>query len=66
MESCICHQPQAVQTMSDVLQPVQLPCTFQTMMNDILQDFISHRELICYMDDILIPSEDLTKHCQVT
>ena len=34
------------------------------MMNDILQDFISHGELICYMDDILIHSEDLTTlHC---
>ena len=35
-------------------------------MNDILQDFISCGELICYMDNILIHSEDLTEHCRVT
>ena len=38
------------------------PTTFQTMMNDILQDYISRGELICYMDDILIHSENLTEH----
>ena len=38
------------------------PTTFQTMMNDILQDYISCGELICYMDDILIHSENLTEH----
>ena len=42
------------------------PATFQTMMNDILQDYISRGELICYMDDILIHSENLTEHCRVT
>ena len=42
------------------------PATFQTMMNDILWDYISHGELICYMDDILIHSENLTEHRRVT
>ena len=36
------------------------------MMNDILQDFISHGELICYMDDILIHSENLDDHRRIT
>src|SRR6266446_3639525 len=30
------------------------PMTFQTMMNDILQDFIHNGKVICYMDDILV------------
>jgi len=42
------------------------PATFQTMMNDILRDFISHGVAICYMDDILIYTETLTEHCRVT
>ena len=42
------------------------PTTFQTMMNDILRDYISRGELICYMDDILIHSENLTEHHRVT
>ena len=42
------------------------PATFQTMMNDILRDFISRGELICYMDDILIHSENLDDHRRIT
>src|SRR6266436_5414500 len=45
------------------------PVTFQTMMNDILRDFIHNGEAICYMDDILIYSCTLSNHqriiCQV-
>src|SRR5260370_13421352 len=45
------------------------PATFQTMMNDILQDFIHNGEVICYMDDILVYSHTLSDHwwivCQV-
>src|SRR5260221_3245392 len=45
------------------------PVTFQTMMNDILRDFIHNGEAICYMDDILIYSCTLSDHwwtiCQV-
>ena len=35
-------------------------------MNDILRDYISRGELICYMDNILIHSENLTEHRRVT
>src|SRR6266436_6991154 len=38
------------------------PMTFQTMMNDILQDFIHNGEAICYMDDILVYSHTLSNH----
>src|SRR5258708_2284789 len=45
------------------------PTMFQTMMNDILQDFIHNGEAICYMDDILVYSHTLSDHqwiiCQV-
>src|SRR5258707_1820127 len=41
------------------------PVTFQTMMNDILQDFIHNGEAICYMDDILIYSRTLSNHQQI-
>src|SRR5258708_25541678 len=41
------------------------PMTFQTMMNDILQDFIHNSEAICYMDDILIYSHTLSDHQQI-
>src|SRR5260221_5737741 len=38
------------------------PMTFQTMMNDILQDFIHNSEAICYMDNILVYSCTLSDH----
>src|SRR5258707_5205650 len=38
------------------------PVTFQTMMNDILRDFIHNGEAICYMDDILVYSHTLSDH----
>src|SRR5258707_4568011 len=41
------------------------PTTFQTMMNDILQDFIHNGETICYMDDILIYSCTLSDHRRI-
>src|SRR6266481_314235 len=41
------------------------PTTFQTMMNDILQDFIHNGKAICYMDDILIYSHTLSDHQQI-
>src|SRR5258707_802692 len=45
------------------------PVTFQTMMNDILRDFIHNGEAICYMDNILVYSHTLSDHwwivCQV-
>src|SRR6266446_5399716 len=39
--------------------------TFQTMMNDILQDFINREVIICYMDDILIFTATLEEHRKV-
>src|SRR5258708_11896156 len=41
------------------------PATFQTMMNDILQDFIHNGEAICHMDDILVYSHTLSNHQQI-
>src|SRR5258708_12771716 len=41
------------------------PMTFQTMMNDILQDFIHNSKVICYMDDILVYSHTLSNHWQI-
>src|SRR5260221_53665 len=41
------------------------PATFQTMMNDILQDFIHNGEAICYMDDILVYSCTLSNHWRI-
>src|SRR5258708_28411844 len=41
------------------------PMMFQTMMNDILQDFIHNGEVICYMDDILVYSCTLSDHQQI-
>src|SRR5260221_14415214 len=38
------------------------PMTFQTMMNNILQDFIHNGEVICYMDNILVYSCTLSNH----
>src|SRR6266581_1034169 len=39
--------------------------TFQTMMNDILRDFIDWEVIICYMDDILIFTTTLEEHRKV-
>src|SRR5258708_34870554 len=41
------------------------PTMFQTMMNDILCEFIHNSEVICYMDDILIYSHTLSEHWQI-
>src|SRR5260221_14632692 len=41
------------------------PVTFQTMMNDILQDFIHNGKAICYMDNILVYSHTLSDHQQI-
>jgi hypothetical protein len=41
------------------------PETFQTMMNDILRDFINWEVVICYMDDILIFTTTLEEHRRV-
>ncbi len=38
---------------------------FQTMMNDILHEFIDCGKVICYMDNILIYSPTLSRHWQI-
>src|SRR5258708_28774868 len=38
------------------------PAMFQTMMNNILQDFIHNSKAICYMDNILVYSHTLSNH----
>jgi hypothetical protein len=42
------------------------PATFQTMMNDIFQDFITEGVICVYLDDILIFTETMEEHNQVT
>ncbi len=41
------------------------PTMFQTMLNNILHEFIHNGEVICYMDDILIYSHTLSNHQQI-
>src|SRR5258708_3663606 len=41
------------------------PTMFQMMMNNILHEFIDHRQVTCYMDDILVYSPTLSKHCWI-
>src|SRR6266436_3108399 len=45
------------------------PMMFQTMMNNILHEFIHNGKVICYMDDILVYSHTLSNHwwivCQI-
>jgi hypothetical protein len=40
--------------------------TFQTMMNEIFQDLITEGVVSVYLDDILIFTNSLEKHCQIT
>ena len=42
------------------------PATFQTMMNEIFQDLISEGVVCVYLDDILIFTETMEEHDQVT
>jgi hypothetical protein len=40
--------------------------TFQTMMNEIFQDLITEGVVSVYLDDILIFTNSLEEHCQIT
>jgi hypothetical protein len=40
--------------------------TFQTMMNEIFQDLITEGIVSIYLDDILIFTNSLEEHCQIT
>ena len=42
------------------------PATFQTMMNDIFRDLIMEGVIMVYLDDILIFTETLEQHREVT
>jgi hypothetical protein len=42
------------------------PATFQTMMNNIFQDLISEGVVCVYLDNILIFTETMEEHNQVT
>jgi hypothetical protein len=42
------------------------PATFQTMMNEIFQDLITEGVVSVYLDDILIFTNSLEEHCQIT
>jgi hypothetical protein len=35
------------------------------MMNDIFQDLILSRDIMVYLDDILIVHSNLTRHCKI-
>ena len=40
------------------------PAIFQTMMNNIFQDFIAEGIIIVYLDNILIFIQTLEEHCK--
>jgi hypothetical protein len=42
------------------------PATFQTMMNDIFRELVMEGVVVVYLDDILIFTETLAKHREVT
>ena len=42
------------------------PATFQTMMNDIFQELIAEGVVVVYLDDILIFTETLEQHREIT
>ena len=44
---------------------INLPATFQTMMNELLQDLINTGKVLVYIDDILIFTNNLDKHCKL-
>ena len=42
-----------------------LPATFQIMMNNILRDLIDTRDIVAFMDDILVGTEDEKQHKEI-
>ncbi len=44
---------------------MNLPVTFQWMMNNIFHDLIAEGKVAIYLDNILIFTKDLAKHCQI-
>ena len=39
------------------------PATFQAMMNTLFHDLIQQGKVVIYLDDILIFTKDIAKHC---
>jgi hypothetical protein len=42
-----------------------LPATFQAMMNKLFRDLISTSKVVIYLNNVLIFTEDLDKHCKL-
>jgi len=58
MEGSIQDKQRAIQTPSNVLWTMQLPATFQNMMNDIFLIETDEGWILIYIDDILIFSKE--------
>jgi len=41
---------------------INSPVTFQTIMNDILRDLINTREVVVFMNSILVGTKEKEKH----
>jgi len=44
---------------------INLPVTFQVMMNDILRDLINTGEVAVFIDDVLVGTEEEEKHNEI-
>jgi len=42
-----------------------LPATFQTMMNNILRDLIDTEDVVVFIDDVLVETEDKKKYNEI-
>ncbi len=50
------------QTNSDVFGLTNSPATFQTMMNEILQDLINTGKVVSFINDVIISTEMEKEH----
>ena len=44
---------------------INLPAIFQVMMNNILRDLIDTRDIVVFMDNVLVGTEDEKKHDEI-
>ena len=44
---------------------INLPAIFQVMMNNILRDLIDTRDIVAFMDNVLVGTEDEKKHDEI-
>jgi len=42
-----------------------LPATFQAMMNDISRDLINTEEVVAFMDNVLVETEEEERHDEI-